>query len=201
MIALALLLILFITALILVAVKTKGVVKWIAVAMLILILITPIVLAVLVKPAQKGLICSTFGKISLLFSEPKDLWVPLVAEVIDPLKPTYEFNITHKYIGSHVVKIVFSDKEVDPWETKTDDLSLTITFYRDSEKILSKDSSFVGGFKGLRGSGLTYINYYLPEELPIDEQLKVIIEIKGNLEKFNNQYGSAEIQISKGSDL
>lgn len=201
MIALALLLILLITVLIVVVVKTKSVVKWIATAILILILITPIVLAALVKPAQKGLIFPTFGKISLLLSEPEDLWTPLASEVIDPKRSSYEFNITHKYVGNHVVKILFSDKEVDPWKTKTDDLSLTITFYRDSEKILSKESSFVGGFKGLRGNGLIYINYYLPEELPIAEQLKATIEIKGNLEEFITQHGSSEIQVSKGSDL
>ncbi|MBC7084601.1 MAG: hypothetical protein H5T95_14125 [Firmicutes bacterium] len=78
---------------------------------------------------------------------------------------------------------------------------MTVTFYRGSEKLLSKESSFVGKFKGLRGSGLIYIDYYLPTELPVNEQLKATVEIKGNLEEFITKYDVSEIQISKGSDL
>lgn len=201
MIALALLPIFFVTALVVVVIKSKGVIKRIAIALLTLTLLTPIVLTVLVKPAQKGLVFPTFGQLSLLFSEPDDLWIPLATETIDTKKSHYEFNITHKYVGNHVVKILFADEEIDPWGIKTDDLSLTIRFYRDSEEILSKQSSFVGGFKGLRGNGLMYIDYHLPTELPVNEQLKATVEIKGNLEEFITKFGDSEIQISKGSDL
>lgn len=82
MVALALLPILFVIALVVVIIKSQGVIKRIAIALLTLL--SPIVLIAIVKPAQKGLIFPTFGQVSLLFSEPEDLWIPLATEIIDP---------------------------------------------------------------------------------------------------------------------
>ena len=72
----------------------------------------------------------------------------------------------------------------------------------DNETILfSKTASYAAGFKGLRGSGLTFIRYSLPEDLPISRKLNAKIEITGNIDNFMNKYGDAQIIIKKGSDL
>ena len=52
-----------------------------------------------------------------------------------------------------------------------------------------------------RGSGLTFIRYSLPEDLPINKNLNAKIEITGNIDDFINKYGDAKIIIKKGSDL
>ncbi len=53
----------------------------------------------------------------------------------------------------------------------------------------------------MQGSGLTFIRYSLPEDLPINRKLNAKIEIMGNIEEFVNKYGDAKIIIKKGADL
>ncbi len=80
-------------------------------------------------------------------------------------------------------------------------MSMSVSFY-DSETVLfSKTTSYAGGFKGLRGSGLTFIRYSLPEDLPVNRKLSAKIEIMGNIDDFMNKYGDAKIIFKKGSDL
>jgi len=78
---------------------------------------------------------------------------------------------------------------------------MSVSFY-DSETVLfSKTSTYAGGFKGSRGSGLTFIRYSLPEDLPVNRKLNAGIKIKGNIDDFMNKYGDAKLIIKKGSDL
>ena len=201
MIIIALILILIPVALIIASIKSKGKARKILLSILIIIILIPVTFILLIKPAQQGKILPRWGKISFLFSEPKDLWYPLAEDLLDKNKKEYSFTFTHKYVGNHDIEILFSDKSMDVGRIDKNDIRLTVTFYESTKLLFSKATSYVSWFKGLRGNGFTYIRYSLPEDLPINKELNAKIEITGNVEKFINKYGSAKIIIKKGSDL
>ncbi len=75
------------------------------------------------------------------------------------------------------------------------------SFFENETVLFSKTTSYAGGFKGSKGSGLTFIRYSLPEDLPVNRKLNAEIEITGSIDNFMNKYGGAEVIIKKGSDL
>ncbi|MHC4269752.1 MAG: hypothetical protein ACYSWS_11900 [Planctomycetota bacterium] len=196
------LIIILITAgLIIAAIKSKGRTKKIYLTLLLIVLPIPLCLILLIKPSQQGKIFPGWGKISLLFSEPDDLWIPLAKAPLNRNTHEYIFPISHKYVGHHNIDILFSDKNINVWKIDKSYISMSVSFY-DSEAVLfSKTTSYAGTFKGLQGSGLTFIRYSLPEDLPINRKLNAKIKIMGNIDDFMNKYGDAKIIIKKGSDL
>jgi hypothetical protein len=197
-----LLILISITAgLIIASIKTKGKTRKIFLTLSFIVLLIPLCLILLIKPSQQGKIFPRWGKISLLFSEPDDLWIPLAKAPLKRNIQEYVFPISHKYVGHYNIEILFSDENINVWEIDKSDISISVSFY-DSETVLfSKTSSYVGCFNGSQGSGLTFIRYSLPEELPINRKLNAKIEIMGNIDDFMNEYGDAKIIIKKGSDL
>lgn len=193
---------LLITAgLIIVSIKTKGKTRKISLTLLVIVLLIPLCLILLIKPSQQGKIFPRWGKISLLFSEPDGLWIPLGKAPLSRNIQKYVFPISHKYVGNYNIEILFSDKNINVWKIDKSEISMSVSFY-DSETVLfSKTSSYAGGFKGSKGSGLTFIRYSLPEDLPINRKLNAEIEIMGNIDDFMNKYGDTQIIIKKGSDL
>ncbi len=200
--AIILLIFILITAgLIVASIKTNGKTRKISLTFLVIILLIPLCLILLIKPAQQGKIFPRWGKISLLFSEPDDLWIPLAKATLNRNIHEYVFTLSHKYVGHYNIEILFSDKNINVWKIDKNDISMFASFY-DSETVLfSKTSTYAGGFKGLQGGGLTFIRYSLPEDLPINKNLNAKIEITGNIDDFMNKYGDAKIIIKKGSDL
>jgi hypothetical protein len=197
-----LLIFILITAgLIVAAIKTKGKTRKIFVTLLVVVLLIPLCLILLIKPSQQGKIFPGWGKISLLFSEPDDLWIPLARAPLNRNIHEYSFPLSHKYVGHYNIEILFSDKNINVWDIDKSDISMSVSFYDSETALFSKTSSYAGGFKGSRGSGLTFIRYSLPEDLPLNRKLNAEIEIVGNIDDFMNKYGEAKIIIKKGSDL
>jgi len=189
------------TGLAIASIKTKGKTRKISLTLLLIVLLIPLCLILLIKPSQQGKIFPRWGKISLLFSEPEDLWIPLAKATLNKNIHEYALLLSHKYVGHYNIDILFSDKNINIWKIDKSDLSMSVSFY-DRESILySKTSSFAGSFKGPQGSGLTFIRYSLPEDLPINISLHAKIEIIGNIDNFMNKYGDAKIIIKKGSGI
>ncbi|MBW1849684.1 MAG: hypothetical protein JRJ27_21765 [Deltaproteobacteria bacterium] len=197
----ALILILIPVVLIIASIKSKGKARKILLSILIIIILIPVAFIILIKPAQQGKVLPQWGKLSFLFSEPKDLWNLLAEESLDKDKKEYNFTFTHKYVGNHSVEIIFSNKNIDVGKIDKNDIRLTVAFYEGTTLLFSKTTSYIGGFIGPRGKGLTYIRYSLPEDLPVHKKLNAKIEITGDIEEFINKHGSAKILIKKGSDL
>ena len=193
--------ILITASLIITSVKTKGKTRKISVTLLVIVLLIPLCLILLIKTSQQGKIFPGWGKISLLFSEPHDLWIPLARAPLNRNIQEYSFPLSHKYVGHYNIEILFSDKNINVWDIDKNDISMSISFYDNESVLFSKTSSYVGGFKGSRGSGLTFIRYSLPEDLPINRKLNAEVEIIGNIDGFMKKYGDAKIIIKKGSDL
>ncbi len=182
-------------------IKTKGKTKRISIILLLMALLIPLCLILLIKPSQQGKIFPRWGKISLLFLEPDDLWIPLAKAPLNISMQEYVFSLSHKYVGHYNIEILFSDKNIDVWKIDKADISMSVAFYVSDRVLFSKTASQAGSFKGLQGSGLTFIRYSLPEDLPINRMLNAKIDINGNIDGFMNKYGDAELIISKGSDL
>ncbi len=196
-----LILILIVAGLIAASIKTKGKTRTISLTLLIIVLLIPLSLILLIKPSQQGKIFPRWGKISLLFLEPDDLWIPLAKAPLNISMQEYVFSLSHKYVGHYNIEILFSDKNIDVWKIDKADISMSVAFYVSDRVMFSKTASQAGSFKGLQGSGLTFIRYSLPEDLPINRMLNAKIDINGNIDGFMNKYGDAQIIIKKGSDL
>lgn len=182
-------------------IKSKGKVKKMILFVIILFFLVPAVLLFLVRPAQQGKIFPEWGKISLLLFEPQDLWTPLAEEPLNSNKSQYDFSFSHKYVGNHNIEIILLDKEIDPWKIDRNDLNISVLFYKNQELLFSKSSTYGNAFKGLRGGGLTYLQYSVPDNVPIGQKLDVSIKAIGNMDNFVKKYGTAKIVIRKGSDL
>jgi len=193
--------ILITAGLIVASIKTKGKTRKILLTLLLIVLLIPLSLILLIKPSQQGKIFPHWGKISLLFSEPDDLWIPLAQATLKRNMQEYVFPLSHKYVGHYNIEILFSDKNINVWAIDKSDISMSVSFYDNETVLFSKTSSYAGGFKGSRGSGLTFIRYSLPEDLPINKKLRAKIVIMGNIDDFMKKYGDAKIIIKKGSDL
>jgi len=181
--------------------KSKGTQRKILLVITTIFFLIPIILIFLVKPAQQGKIFPQYGKLSLLFYEPKDLWKPLAAANLERNKKVYTFNLSHKYVGNYTIQILFSDQRRNILEIDKRDFSITVIFYDQGKILFSKASSNVGIFKGLNGSGLIYLRYSIPEDLPINKKVRTKIVMTGNIDDFINKYGDGKIVIKKGSDL
>ena len=201
MIIIALILILIPIALIIASIKTTGTLRKIFLSILTIIVLIPVTLILLIKPAQQGKILPNWGKISFLFAEPKDLWYYLAEATLEKNKKEYNFKFSHKYVGNYEINILFSNKNIDTMGMAKNDLELTASFQDNKRMLFSKKSTQVSWFIGLRGNGLNYINYSLPEDAPINKQIDVKIILLGNIEEFINKYGNSKITIGKDSDL
>lgn len=188
-------------SLVIAAIKSKGKVKKMILVVIILFFLVSAVFLVLVRPAQQGKILPEWGKISLLLFEPQDLWTPLAEEPLNSNKSQYRFSLSHKYVGNHNIEILFSNKEIDPWRIDENDLNISVEIYRNSELFFSKKTVYVSAFLGLRGRGLTYLQYSVPDNVPISQELNVTVNVIGNIKDFLKKYGNAKIIIKKGSDL
>jgi len=194
-------LILIYYVLVMAVIKSKGRLRKVFSSILLIIILIPVTFILLIKPAQQGKVCPKWGKISLLFCEPEDLWHPLAETSLRPEQAEYNFHFSHKYVGNHNVQIRFSNKDINVMKADKNDLCLTIFFYDKNKIVFTKTTTYVGSYKSPSGSGFRYIKYSLPENLPVAKELNVKIEISGNIEKFINKYGKTEIVIRKGSDL
>ena len=189
-------------AIIIAIIKTQGKIRKICISFLTVIVLIPVSLVWLTPYMQQGKFFPTIGKISFLFSEPKDLWNPLFSVSLDKNKKDFFFTLLHKYIGNHHIEILFSNSNIDPWDiNRKDKLGIAVSFQNEQKELFAKKATCLDGFMGPRGNGLTCIKYSLPDDLPINKALIVKLEITGDIEKFLNRYGNAKITIKKSSDL
>ena len=54
---------------------------------------------------------------------------------------------------------------------------------------------------GKNKSGLIFINYRVPDDLPPRTKLNATIKINGNIKEFINHYGTTTLSIRKASDV
>lgn len=139
-----------------------------------------------------------FGTLLLLVSPPDDLFESLVSEDISDNKREYEFLITHKYLGNHVVDISF--KRLPSMESAENDLKVKFAVENNGKILYANVAGKGWGYWGKNRSGLSFQMYKVPEDLPIRVPLKAKVYIDGDISTFLERYGPAELIIRKSSD-
>ncbi len=114
--------------LIVASIKTKGNTRKISLTLLLIVLLIPLCLILLIKPSQQGKILPSWGKISLLFSEPDDLRIPLAKAALNRNLQEYVFPLSHKYVGHYNIEILFSDENIDVWKIDKNDIGMSVSF-------------------------------------------------------------------------
>lgn len=168
------------------------------------IVITPLACILLLgafkSQIQQGKFFPKLGTLLLLIAPPDDIWTPLGASILEPNKQEYSFEIIHKYVGNHNVLISF--KKLKSMEKAADNnFAVSFTIEKDGKSILSKSSKQNSYYWGKTTSGIIFIRYKVPDEVPINSHLKATVLIDGNIKRFLDKYGETKLVIKKGSDL
>ena len=151
---------------------------------------------------QRGKFLSGLGPILILVAPPEDLDIPLGFENLDPNKKEYHFEFAHKYVGNHVVDLSFNKLQpLQPMKIADNNFEVEYVVSKGDKIIFTQKSRKYGAYWGLENSGLTFISYKVPLELPINTKLTATIKINGDIAAFINKYGATRINIRKGSDL
>ena len=148
---------------------------------------------------QQGKLLPQFGTILILVSPPDDLWVPIWEAKLRHDKKEYQFEMSHKYVGNHVVDLSF--KKLRSMETAENNFEIDFVVKQEGTVLYSYNSERGSPFWGRDKSGLTFIRYRVPDDLPIRTKLNAIVRINGDIKEFINHYGAITLSIRKGSDL
>lgn len=184
------------------AVFLKGKVKKVSIVLSLLFIFIPIsfiaFLGVFKTEIQQGKFLSSFGPILILIAPPDDLLVPLGKVNLTQDKEEYHFKFVHKYVGKHVVGLSYKELTVMEMAENNFEIEYVVT---SGEKIIFSQKSNKGWpYWGQKDSGLTFISYHVPQDLPVNTELFAALIIKGDTASFINKYGPARLSIRKGSD-
>jgi hypothetical protein len=168
------------------------------------VLCIPMVLGVgifLVRsPIQQGKFFADLGPtLSFLFPA-SDLYSPLVEKTLSPEMRDYNFDLSHKYVGNHVVSVeVVSDAPVN-WDYE-ESLNVIIKV-KNGDTVIFTDSANQGSpYRGKRRSGFSYVRYSVPGDIPVSKNLAMEVFFDKGLPQFLKKYKSANIIVRKTSDM
>ncbi len=138
-----------------------------------------------------------------LVNRPKDFYDPLASEALDILDGHAEKNVTinNKYMGLHVVGLLFPKSVIPYVEYHTLHLQADIKCYVENELRYSRSISSGGYFRGKTGSGFHLANYKVPKDLPLDERISCEFSVSDLDMEFVEKYGPVKFFIRKLSDL
>ncbi len=179
------------------AIFSKGKIRKVSIAISILIFLVPFV-GLFKSNIQQGEFLSDFGPILILIAPPNDLWEPLGKVNLNYSKTEYQFEFTHKYVGNHVVDLSFNKLKVMEMAENNFEIEYVVS---NGEKILFSQRSNKGwSYWGENNSGINYISYKVPQELPVNAKLFATVKVKGDISSFIKKYGPTRLSIRKGSD-
>lgn len=150
-------------------------------------------------PIQQGLFLPDFGPILSLVFPADDLYNPLAEESLSPEKNTYNFNLSHKYLGNHAVFIEVPS-EVRPKFVIERGLNLTVQM-KDGDKVLFSGTCDRGSpYSGKSKYGFYYVGYKVPEDVPVSKDIAIEINIKKDIKIFLKNHENAKVIVRKKSD-
>ncbi len=86
-------------------------------------------------------------------------------------------------------------------ETAENNFEIQYVVSSGGKDILTQTSQKGLPYWGREKSGLIFIFYSVPRDLPANKQLTATIIVKGDIETFIKKYGATQIVIRKGSDV
>ena len=156
-------------------------------------------LYVLRAPIQQGVFLTNFGPILSMFFPADDLYSPLAEESLSPEKNTYNFNLSHKYLGNHAVFIEVPS-DVRPEFVIERSLNLMVQM-KEGDKVLFSGSSDRGSpYSGKSKYGFYYIGYKVPENVPVSKDIAIEINIEKDIRSFLKNHENAKVIVRKKSD-
>ena len=158
------------------AIFLKGMFKKIALSLTIGLVILPLCFILLVaifrSSIQQGKFLSKSGPILILIAPPKDLHEPLGIQNLDPNKREYRFEFQHKYVGNHDVNLSF--RKLESMESAHTNLEILYAVSIDGRNVFSQTSQKGWPYWGMKNSGLMFISYNVPQDLPVGKKLSLL---------------------------
>ena len=172
------------------------------VGLFFLICISAIIIGYFVRiPVLKGrFLVSLAPYFRLIYPKPNDYWIPISnTSVIN--SNSVNLNATHKYIGKHSVDLVFLQGNTSKSFQIRTPLVGSISFYKEDELIYKDQVSNSLPYWSLDSDGMILVHYQVPENIPIDTDIKIIVNFESGLEELKEQFGDVSILVSKVSDM
>ena len=128
-----------------------------------------------------------------------DLYNPLAEEPLSPEKSTYNFTLSHKYLGNHAVFIEIPS-DVRPEFVTERELNLMVQM-KEGDKVLFSGSSDRGSpYSGKNNYGFYYVGYKVPEDVPVSKDIAIEINIEKDIRTFLKKHENAKVIVRKRSD-
>jgi hypothetical protein len=185
------------------AIFLKGPLKKIALTLTITLVIVPLCVILFVaifrSSIQQGKFLSGLGPILILIAPPQDLHEPLGIQYLDPSKKEYWFEFQHKYVGNHDVDLSF--RKQDSMGSVYTTLEIQYAVSVDGRNVFSQTSQKGWPYWGMKNSGLMFLSYNVPQDLPVGVKLSAAVTLHGDIAALINKYGPTQLVIRKGSDL
>jgi len=139
----------------------------------------------------------------MVFS-PDDLYVPIVLAPFDVANSSssYTTSFENKYPGFHAIGLIVQ-KPPPVGEGYKVDFELEVSVLKGDKALLSQHLSqpilpFWSGEIGTSGVGL--LTYQVPDDLPEDENLTLVVKVLKSGTEFVNLYGKTQLFVKKFSD-
>lgn len=135
---------------------------------------------------------------------PENYWTPLITADLDltSLGSSITDTVYHQYPGLYSISLNVENPipVAQPYDT---DFELNFSFTQGDEVILSYKGEHLKTpfWSAIEGeSGITILSYYVPEDIPIREEMKFSVVVYKSDQNFKEKYGDTDIQIRKLSD-
>jgi hypothetical protein len=185
------------------AIFLKGSLRKIVLSLTVVLVILPLCLilfvAVFRSSIQQGKFLSGLGSILILIAPPQDLHEPLGIQNLDPNKREYRFEFQHKYVGTHDVNLSF--RKLESMESAHTNLEIQYAVSIEGKTVFSQTSQKGWPYWGMKNSGLMFISYNVPQDLPVGKKLSAVVTVHGDIAALIKKYGPTQLVIRKGSDL
>lgn len=138
-----------------------------------------------------------YGSVLNLLFPPDDLWTPLASTPVQKGVRDYEFTISRKYPGNHVVQISTPrQKGLEPISAE-----LTVTLEIEQEgKIWMKKVGIGSSFWEIERQGVEFCRYSFPQDISSREKVVCRVLVEGDSDLLLDRYGDVAVAIVKGSD-
>jgi len=134
-----------------------------------------------------------------MFFPADDLYNPLAEESLSPEKNTYNFNLSHKYLGNHAVFIEVPS-DVRPEFVIERGLNLMVQMKEGDKVLFSGNSDRGSPYSGKSKYGFYYIGYKVPENVPVSKDIAIEINIEKDIRTFLKNHENAKVIVRKKSD-
>lgn len=154
-------------------------------------------------PIQTGKFLSGFGPVLSMVFPAEDLYYPLAESPLVPEKNTYNFNLSHKYLGRHAVSVEIPS-DTSPASSMNhpveNTISVKVRIKNGDNELFSGSEDRAWPYWGKGNYGFYYVIYNVPQNVPVSKNISVEIIIEKDLTEFLQKHENAKLVVKKFSD-